>query len=344
MNDQTPEGDAASREPMDPESVVDNWVHAFCEEENDAPVEIPEDPVLRLRAADHCWIDALLERALRRDVGDTSRRVQRALSAIDTEAPEPLVGGPSPHSREKLVPRKWLSLSWMAAAAIIVGALMWAWKNGPHQVAYADVRESLQEAEQPKDRQYKISTHLQSDTGKAFEVSGVLYVRGGEKFALKHIDFSKNQRWFGSNGQEGWYTSDTEENRKCNGVARLLDWARDEGVGLPDLQLTALLSRFAHEYKLARLPSELLDGDPGIYWKRVRGVRIAKTGMTPDALELWVHPETGVARRFELVWDHPLGKDGLTSITLDLVDEKPMPDDWYEAFTHSPQPPELPSL
>ena len=31
-----------------------------------------------------------------------------------------------------------------------------------------------------------------------------------------------------------------------------------------------------------------------------------------------------------------LSGDGLTAITLELVGEKPMPDEWYEASSHSP--------
>lgn len=338
MNDETPTNGLPSREPTDAESALDDWVHAYCDEETDrgAPVELPADPVMRLQAADHCWLDVLLDRMLRRDASGSAGRVKRVLSAIDDEVPEPFAAEPAPTLGVRLFRREWLSFSWAVAVAIVACAMIWVWKNGPQQVAYADVRESLQEAEQPKDRQYRITTHLENYEGEQLDVVGELYVRGGKKFALKHTDFSNVEHWFGSNGLEGWYSSETEENRTCNGVARLLDWARDEGVALPDLQLTALLSRFAHEYELRRLPSETIDGDTRTSWKRVRGVRIAEEGHTPDVLELWAHPESGVARRFVLVWDPPLGTKGLTAITLDLVGEEPMADSWYKAATHSP--------
>ena len=117
-----------------------------------------------------------------------------------------------------------------------------------------------------------------------------------------------------------------------------LEWIHKQGLNLPDPHISSLINFLANQFDLDLLPSEPLPDAGNVLWQRVRGVRREVQADRPQLVELWSHPETGVARKLVFEWQRHSDQLGVARITFDLLSEDPMPDSWYEADSHQPLP------
>jgi hypothetical protein len=268
---------------------------------------------------------------------DSERRIQRVMQAIDEPRAAPVSGGSDGPSSDGAA-SKWpglVSVLSMAATVLVACGLFWMWASTPGPTAYARVQESIQQASWPTDRQYQVLTYFSSPGRKPLEIEAQLYVRGGDKFALCHPRLTEPRRvWVGSNGTMGWYTAEADDIRTNADLRDLMDWARDDGVRLPNLRLTDLLSRFADQYDLELLTSEKLAGHGPTTWTRIRGTRNSLDPPRPDVVELWADPDTGVAEHLVLTWNRDPDETGLMRIELIRSGERAVPDEWYEPECH----------
>jgi hypothetical protein len=209
---------------------------------------------------------------------------------------------------------------------------MWLTPAGPAQSAYAAVQRVAADARILKDRQYRVTQTLNFDKGVQGQVESLLYVRGGEKFVLRHQG-PLGTVWMGSNGREGWLIPALGAPIVTDNPRYPARWAREEGLALPDLKLTGLLDLMKERFHLALLPSEPLPDRPNIACQRIRGWCDANDGGA-KRIELWAHPDTGVAQLLVLEWDRSPEDAGLTCIQLDLLAEESQPDVWYEVEAH----------
>lgn len=307
-------------------------------QEIDPDVSMPASDSRRL--ADLYFLNALLERLHMQDGRTPEDRIRRVMSAIPTEEADwtdHQVAMPASLERHRRSTAwRWLFSS-ATAAALVFALFGYWWISTPGQSAYAAVERAYRDAIQPRDREYHVSSEVRITTNHTMSIESQLVVRGGEKFTLRH-PVQLGQCWIGSNGQQGWYVPAVGVPRTENDPVIAMQWARKHGVGLPDLHVSALIDFLATSFDLELLPSEKLAGRGDIAWQRVRGVRREAEGDKCHLVELWAHPRTGVAQKIIIEWERQPGELGLMSITLNLVREKQLPDDWYEAASHQPLP------
>jgi hypothetical protein len=299
----------------------------------------------RSRLADLAFLNALLERLHVRGERTREERIRRVMEAIDAECPEPAsdpMAIPStlhPPRRDNHWARRagrW-AFSTLSVAAALLLLLAWYWSNDPSRGAYAAVQRAYLDAVRLRDRQYLVTTEVRISSNHMMAIESHLTVRGSEKFTLRH-PVVLGQCWIGSNGREAWFVPALGAPRTEGDPIFALEWARRQGVNLPELHVSALIGLLEEHFELELLPSEKLPQDGDIYWERVRGLRRDAQPRHLQLVELWAHPKTGVARKIVLRWDRKPQDLGLTQITLELIGEEPRPDSWYEAASHQPLP------
>lgn len=248
------------------------------------------------------------------------RQLASVATADSSLAAEPLV------SR-----RNWL-ISSAAVAAGLSGVAAWLWSTGSTQTAQAAILKIAEDARIPHDRQYRVTQELNHARGKKGRIESLLYVRGGEKFALKHRSALGNI-WMGSNGRQGWFVPMFGAPIVTDHPRYPAKWSGEEGVALPDLKLSGLLDLMASRFQLSMLPNEPLPSRPTILCQRISGWCDANDN-GPKQIELWAHLTTGVVERLVLQWARSPDQVGLTRIELDLLSETPQSDALYEVDTH----------
>ena len=329
-------------------------------------LEALDQPSAR-RVADMQFLHVLLNELHHGTTELNSARVQRAMAAIRDEpsfigeaavaarsvatdsvaaTATPLgaavsVAETAPHDIGEKVPLPWSPSvtsrrNWLipaaAIAATLTGLALWLTPPGTASSAYAAVQRVAADARILKDRRYRVTQSLNFDQGEQGDLESTLYVRGGEKFALEHRG-PMGMAWMGSNGREGWLIPALGPPIITDNPRYPARWAREEGLALPDLQLTGLLDLMKERFQLTLLPREPLPDRPEVLCERISGRCNANDGGA-NRIELWAHPETGVAQRLVLEWNRAPDEAGLTAVQLDLLAEEPQPDVWYEAEGH----------
>jgi hypothetical protein len=316
----------------DIDALAGRWIdgEALTPAEGDAPAGLNDAG--RRRLADLQLLHGLLGQLREGESAAREARVRNVLRAL--EAPPPTL----PLRRRAPVRRV---LSWVtAAAAVLLGVLLWG-KFGAANPAYAVMARALQAAGEERDRTYDVT-----DTWGEPEQSrltAVLQFRG-DKFLFRPLAPPWDGTLVGGNGRQSWVVPKSgavlvsDDPRAFFRLVRgavLPDRRGDrgrsrEGETLPFLHLPAMLERFSRSYDLQLLAPEALDdGGPG--YQHIRGARRAGVEDGPESVEVWAHPQTGVARRLRL----DLGEGpGARRLTLDLASEAPLPADWYEHSAH----------
>ncbi len=307
----------------------------FDQDQNRHPEIDPHDSA---RVADLAFLNALLERLYLREAQSMEHRVQCTMNAIEAdEAAWKAQSLATPASllwSSRSVARRF-AFSSLSAVAVLL--LLVAWYSFPSstQSAYAAVERAYRDAIQSQDRQYKVTTEVRISTTHSMSIESELTVRGSEKFTLRHPVFL-GQCWIGSNGDDGWFVPALGVPRTDDDPVIAMEWARKQGISLPDMHVSALIEYLKKWYDLELLPGEALPGEAEVLWQRVRGIRRAEDSKRCHFVELWAHPETGVARKIVLQWARQPGEFGVMNITLDLIGEKQLADSWYEASSHQP--------
>lgn len=356
-----------ARKPSELEAA-DLW--ATAENGELQAANLPEDETARNDAADLRFLHVLLQRIAHPDDAGRERRVERVLAAIDDEpvdstarhivTPLPTEVPTTPSARWFPLGRRWVMSALSVAAGLMVLAVIWAGSNGTEVSAYAAVEQVYSAATSMQDREYSVLSEL-NKSNQVVEVESTLYVRGGEKYSIRHPSML-GEIWIGNNGDHSWLVPPSgivmtrEESRDNPHYIRR--WTNDTGFVIPELQLTALIAHLRDQYELELLPSEPLSTTPPaldaaaaetldaeqlarteVMWRRIRGTLNVEQPGRPEVVDVWCHPETGVARRIELVWRRDPGadsSDGLRRMTVNLVRDHVFDDSWYEAESHPP--------
>lgn len=287
------------------------------------------------------FLHALLGRLYRSDTAETDRRVQRVMNALDGQPAEEtlpraakptVVPYPTGARRPHMIPLI------AAAAAMLLVSIVW-FSVGENNTAYAAVQRALDNALADVDREYRVRAELQGPLEIRRDVEATLYVRGAEKFAVRHPGLlRKREIWAGSNGQQGWLVPPIGPVLVNEDQDLIKKWLQEKVVSTPFLQITSILERMADKYDLEKLPAEKLPDlegtDADIKWQRIRGTTKDRKTDGPKTIELWSHPRTGAAQRLILDWQGTPGKANVNQITLDLIGQPKLADDWYEHSGH----------
>ncbi len=305
--------------------------------------------VERERMTDLLWLDTLLVQLGRpaQWAADQGRRVDRTLALL---ASDPLEVEPSRttaklpmpqaeplvRTRRSVLPparRLWWSGFLTTAAALLLAFLLRS--GSPRSQAYAAVDQVVAVAHKPIDRQYRVRVDLVG--GGAAE--STLYVRGGERFCLKH-PAPLGVLWLGGDRQQSWLVPALPflPVRVSHDPKLIREFLREGDVSLTPqvLQVTSVLSRLAdrERYELELRPTEQVPSDtgkPGASLERIHGRRSEASSIWPETVDLWADPQSGQMKRMVLEWRPDAA---IQRITLELAGEEPQPDDWYEHTRH----------
>jgi len=300
--------------------------------------------VARHRMADLLWLDTLLVQLERpaQWAADQDRRVGRTLALLASEPLEvKLVPGvqpaefPVPTHRRVVRParRLWWSGLLTAAAALLIAFLLRS--GSPRSQAYAAVDQVVAVAHKPIDRQYRVRVDLAGEHA----AESTLYVRGGEKFCLKH-PAPLGVLWLGGDRQQSWLVPALPflPVRVSHDPKLIREFLREGDVSLTPqvLQVTSILSRLAdrERYELELRPAEQIHHAPDkskALLERIHGRRREASGIWPETVDLWADPQSGQMKRMVLQWRPDAA---IQRITLELAGEEPQPDDWYEHTRH----------
>ena len=292
----------------------------------------------RRRLVDLQWIDALLTHGSPGEAAAAERAVAGVLAGLEGRAkPRATVvrGG-------RVDRRRWLpaiSLSSLAAAAVVMIALGFWWQRGSQQ-AMAMVERSYQAAILPLDRTYEVT--VERTGGSMRSLKSTLTVRGGDKFLFEKRGPLGAMIRLGTDGQGYWFIPPAGPIVRAKDDAFLPAWMRRTSTDLPHLQVSTLLARMRDYYQLKRLPNESLTADgPELShlhatWS-ARRLRPSKHGRTPpEEVELWADPATGVVEQLVLTLPIDEQRRQAHTVTLRLVEEKTLGDEAYRAETYAP--------
>lgn len=306
----------------------------------------------RERMADLLWLDTLLVQLGRpaQWAADQDRRVARTLALLASEPlevepshtaatlpmPQPQAAESPFRSARRVAPparRLWWSGLLTAAAALMIAFLLRS--GSPRSQAYAAVDQVVAAAHKPIDRQYRVRVDLAG--GHAAE--SMLYVRGGEKFCLKH-PAPLGVLWLGGDRQKSWLVPALPflPVRVSHDPKLIREFLREGDVALTPqvLQVTSILSRLAdrERYELELRPTEQIHsapGKPGASLERIHGRRSEASSIWPETVDVWADPQSGQMKRMVMEWRPDTA---IQRITLELAGEEPQPDDWYEHTRH----------
>ncbi len=349
--------------------AADQWATA----EHDGSLDGPNswflcDEAARCEAADLRFLHVLLQQI--GDPGEAARerRILCLMNALDDGIAQPLPSDEKalPWSAKSLtarapwfsVGRRWVVSGLTLAAGLLVMAVIWAGHNGTEVSAYAAVEQVYSAATSLQDREYSVVSEIKR-ASDVIEVESTLFVRGGEKYSIRH-PFVLGEIWIGYDGHQSWLVpplgAAITREESHDSPHYLREWANDSGFVIPELQLTALIAHLRDQFELELLPSEPLATSPEalaaaagepldleqlarteVMWRRIRGTLSVPLPGRPAVVDVWCHPETGVARRIDLVWHRdksPGSSRGLRRMTVQLVRDHVLDESWYEPTGH----------
>lgn len=337
---------------------VQSWVDRWLDDVLDSDSQVADNGLAadgaefegdKARIADLAFLNALLE-AVHRPQGDlVAQRVDRVMNSIRSANPladqtaAAAVAGNAPDG--DLQPRPaarriaaslptWVWPLFSTAAVLLLAAGIY-WNSGSHPTARAALVRASVDAARLADREYHALADLQNPSGSITRTESTLWVRGGEKFVLEH-PWMGGHVTIGNNGHRAWFVPLLGLPSQDDNPEQSVWWARKAGWALPDLTVRGLIESLVDDFDLELLPNESLPAHPGIVCQHIRGMRRVADVNRFQVIELWAHPQTGVAQRIVLYWDRPADLAGPERIQVDLVAERPQHDTWYEPESHPP--------
>lgn len=298
---------------------------------------------------DHAWLDSLLALSLKPDSAEADEnRIANLWRAIDMdcESPERLdfsrdqLDGPTPSSLSTQQTVRWNRLrspwsSWMVAAAVLSVLLTIPWYLRANQAIAA-----IDRANQvfPTPRKYRIQMTSVGEQSPSRTVW--LYLDSSNRFVIEHPSWFQSQKtWLGGDSVSQWIV--LPAGPAFIGSQKVLGgWLVRRDGDAPYLHLSTILDRMRNGYKLSAPTStqiSSIDNHAPIECIYIKGQRRSDRHGLPSTIELWVHPENGMAQRVVLNWNIPTPQDGVRSRkqwTVDLVDCPTLPSNWFSPDAH----------
>ncbi len=284
-------------------------------------------------------MDSLLQSAFETGTTGNETRIESVMERIDREQPTRATV-PASRNRQQS-PRRWKQwMSWAVAASVLITLIVVVQTTGSSGVAMAAVERSLAVAKEFVARQYRVTVSLRSPDQKTADIESDLYVQGSDRFALRHPALLPGTSfWLGTDGKEAWLVPAIGPVRVGDETGLGRWFSQRESLSTPYLHVETILARMKRGYQLQELPDESIEvpGGKPIVCKHVVGtLRWNRAEKAPDKIELWSDSQTGVAIRLDATWNEPSGALGHEKISLVLVDEPELSNDWFTATGHSP--------
>ena len=266
--------------------------------------------------ADLQFLDAALIQAHEDSGAASEARIVGVLKALDDQP-------------ARVAPRSWRLVRWgaplaTAAAVLVMATAVWFPKQA--ESAMATVERAISAALVPQDRTYRVRIQPAGAASSNTPLEATLYLRGGERFVVRHPGIVSGEMWLGTNGRKLWFVPAIGPVLEGDRLGLLPQWHDEAGVALPYLQLATILRRLQDRYELEEVPtSESVR-------QHIRGRRVSADAGWPATIDLWVDRDTGVAEELTLDW--PEATVGARRVQFQLTSQAPLGDNWYDHTAH----------
>lgn len=281
----------------------------------------------RRRVVDLQWLDSMLEQTHGRNAESVARGVAASLTRLRADDGVTLAVTESRETRTRS--RRW-ALS-VIAASIVVAVGLLSWPSAPASAA-ALIEKAYQVALQATDREYRVTL-----AGGRVAREYTLHVHGGDRFLLSTRGPLGRELHIGRDGDEFWFAPAVGPVFVANSESFVGQWLERASFDMPYLQLTTLLARMRDRYELSVLPDEsVAQRGPTFHHLRARRRDTsADQARLPETIELWANRQTGAVQRLVLNPSRDTSESGSQTITFDLVNEQPQPEDFYRLSAHA---------
>lgn len=275
-------------------------------------------------AADQQLMHALLKHwfgdrdAVNKNIASTAEQIQYE------EQTKPLIAG-------RIRSRLYLLSSSIAAAVLIVCGV-WFLSNSSRP-AIAAVEAAMKADQQLLDRSYVI-TMEHAMPHPAGPVTTVHLDLRGNMHVARFINHRGHPVVVGDNGEQSWIIRPDGQavfQDREHGLQALL--IKDSDISIPFLTVENVLLRLGNNYDLSLISSQRLPTDDRVSWQYLVGHRTSGSG--PDRIEMWSHPDTGVAQKFTLQWSDSAKPGHPQKIVFQRIDANSQEDVYYEPGSHT---------
>ena len=278
--------------------------------------------------------DAIIESLLRESYASApneERRIASILNMIECEAKETSATDFSSTqtlaiSRVRMY--RWVSLA-MAASVLMIGGLAFTYFSRGN-AAYAAVMRSLEVT--PKIRAYRMQMVHQLPLWGNREVTADLYLNDQDQFAVRHPGWSRfGEVWIGGDAKSRWVVPRFGP-AIVGGEEIVGSWLAKKDIPSPYLHVSTILYRMSRVYRLTMNDDTTLtlaDSGESVACQHVIGELREFNKTLPSKIELWAKLDSGIAQRLELTWQRAESERGPIRWTIDLVDSRELPSNWF---------------
>jgi hypothetical protein len=279
-------------------------------------------------------MDALLSAALGDHAEARNRLIDKVLAQMrsgeSAQRPQPT----RPSDR-----RRWMILG-LAASILMALVFGLPWLVGP-PIALAAIERSLMAAAAEISRHYTIRTTFVEDDGTKRIVVSDLYVKGNDRFALRHPALlSDRDAWLGHENGQAWVVPGWGPVRTGDRIAFSRWLNAQEKFATPYLHVSTVLQRMSSGFVLAELSRETVKLANGteIACRHIRGTSKDLGAAQPHSIELWADSSTDVAVRIVARWDVEPNAMGREQVELEFADASELAENWFRAEGHYHEP------
>lgn len=285
-------------------------------------------------------IDALLQAAYADERSAIGQRVEMVLRQMDSEQSTPAADPMGDPRGRRRIGNRWVSYA--IAVSIVLTLVVGFQMVGPSPTAIAAIERSLLAAGQDIARRYLITVSYRDTDNQTLSVKNDLYVRGNDRFALRHPALLPGaDLWLGKEGTGAWVVPSLGPVRTGDDLALSRWLSAHEDLPTPYLHITTVLDRMSRGYRLEELGNARIELGNGsqVDCRHVIGrLRLMANQKLPATIELWADVETGVAQRIVAKWNLSEGDFGRELVTLEFADQPDLPENFFRAEGHYSAP------
>jgi hypothetical protein len=311
----------------------------------ESPHDTPDTPTPQ-HDAEAQLVNAMLLQLGSDEAAQNSARVQRVMQAIEAKSQRATSTRHRPHAHRP-IRQSWPLLRWAVVSTLILivgfGVLYL-----PDNAAVASIDRIIQSIDQHIDRTYIITGQFErgfrrgdfsQPTPKRKRFAnlyesppvdgGVLYVRGADQFVLVTTDDQNQPITLGSDGQTSWLLTDHNPPRIESDPHAFRAPLPGAQTRIPFIDLKTALVELKTDFTIHYLGVGALQGQGATQFDRFRCEANTRARNQPNLVHIWAHPETGAIQRLQFDGRFNLNYPNLQRLTIDLVDQQPLPHDWF---------------
>ncbi|MBI1321878.1 hypothetical protein GC170_01635 [bacterium] len=258
------------------------------------------------------------------------RLFDMARSGRASERGKPEISGSQLRSYRKPVTRR-IRVWGMLAAAVAFLVFSTLWNSTRTLNAATEIDRLIAKIDTSPDRRYEIRNLDQDPDSKPDRqppIDGAsLYVRNPDRYMLERRYPDGRRFLTGSDGQTSWAIAPDGPVRVSPDPERFRGPVPGHQHGLPFVDVRGDLNRFRSSYDLSG-PNSTDDG-----LRKITGTRKPGVPRGPRSFEMTYDPASGSIRR--MIFDGlPQARGGPRRVAVDLIDSKPLPDDFFVHQSH----------